>query len=69
MIKAKNESKALVEHVSCASRCEFNTRKCSSNQKRIMISVNVREINKTSRMRRLCLESYVFASVASIVTA
>ena len=32
-IKGINESKTLVKHISCESRCEFDSKKCKSGQK------------------------------------
>ena len=32
MIKGINESKTLTKHISCECKCEFDGRKCNSNQ-------------------------------------
>ena len=39
MIKGINESKTLIEHISCEFRCEFDARECNSKQNATMISV------------------------------
>ena len=33
MITGINESKTLTKHISCKSECNFDARKCASNQK------------------------------------
>ena len=41
MIKGINESKTLIEHISCEFRCEFDARECNSKQNATMISVTM----------------------------
>ena len=33
MITGRNEWKRLTKHVACKCKCEFNGKKCNSNQK------------------------------------
>ena len=33
MIKNKDETKAMIEHISCDCKCKFNSKTCNSNQK------------------------------------
>ena len=33
MITNKNETTAMIEHISCDSKCKFNSTICNSNQK------------------------------------
>ena len=57
MITGINESKTLINHISCECKCKFDKKKVIQISCGIMINVDLSV--KTSYMwKRFCLESY-----------